>query len=154
MQRRAILASTGALLAGCLGRGEPDDDGSATSTEEGTPTAPLVNFSFELDVDRSVATVTHETGEPIEADRTTEVELVLTTAPDRPVPTDATLTPTRTPQVIRRTWREAGGSYPITEGDAVEFADATPGDTLEVWWYGTDLHREGTRLEAVTFAKV
>lgn len=78
---------------------------------------------------------------------------MLTTAPDHPIPSDATLTPTKTPQVIRRTWREAGGEYPIVAGDSVRFADATPGDTLEVWWYGTDHHRAGTRLEAATFAK-
>lgn len=158
MRRRAVLVSTTVLLAGCLGRGstpdEPAEGGVATSTGKGTPVAPLVDFAFELDVDRSVATITHGTGEPIEADRTDRLELVLTTAPDHPIPTDATLTPTRTPQVIRRTWREAGGAYPIVEGDAVEFHDATPGDTLEIWWYGAEHHLEGTRLEAATFAKV
>lgn len=158
MRRRAFVASTGALLAGCLGRGaskeEPTAGAEVTSTADGTPGAPLVNFAIELEVDRSVATITHQTGEPIEGDRTDRIELMLTTAPDHPIPTVATLTPTKTLQVIRRTWREVGGGYPIVEGDAVEFLEATPGDTLEVWWYGTAHHHEGVRLEAATFAKV
>lgn len=162
MRRRAVLASTGALLAGCLGRaGSPedatpsdDDAGRATSTGGGTPHAPLVHWTFELDPERDSVTVTHATGERLTAERTERVELVLTTGPDHPIPTDATLTPTRTPQVTRRTWREAGGGYPISPGDAVRFEGATPGDTLEVWWYGTERHRAGTRLVSVTFEPV
>lgn len=63
MRRRAFLASTILLLAGCLDAETPPDTAAdevvATSTGEGTPVAPLVNFAFELDADRSVATVTH-----------------------------------------------------------------------------------------------
>lgn len=133
---------------------DPSGDGAglATSTGEGTPVAPLVNWTLSLDVDREAATVTHDTGEPITAERTDRVELVRTTAPDHPIPTDATLTPTSTPRVVRTTWRETGGDYPITPGDSVT-VEATPGDTLSVWWYGAEHHRDGTRLESVTFAK-
>lgn len=157
MRRRALLASLGALLAGCLGRPTADDSagddaGVATATGEGTPVAPLVNWTFTLDPEGEVATVTHGTGEPITAERTDRLELVLTTAPDHPIPTDVTITPTPTPRVVRTTWRAAGGDYPITDGDSVT-VEATPGDTLAVWWYGADHHRDGTRLEAATFAK-
>lgn len=158
MRRRAILASAGAMLAGCLGSPAAADEsgdgaGVSTSTGTGTPVAPLVNWAFSLDPDRDAATVTHDTGEPITAERTSRVELVLTTAPDHPIPTDATLTPTPTPRVVRTGWSEAGGDYPITAGDRVT-VEATPGDTLAVWWYGDKHHRDGTRLESATFAKV
>lgn len=155
MRRRTVLASVGPLLAGCLGGpSATDEPGVATSTGGGIPRAPLVNWAFDLDRAEEVATVTHDTGERLTGERTDRIELVLTTAPDHPVPADATLTPTRTPQVIRRTWRESGGAYPIRPGDAVRFASATPGDTLEVWWFGTAFHREGVRLEAATFSRV
>lgn len=158
MRRRAIVASAGALLAGCLGYPSAVDEsgegaGVATSTAAGTPVAPLVNWSFSLVPECETATVTHDTGEPITAERTDRVELVLTTAPDHPIPSDATLTPTPTPRVVRTAWREAGGDYPITSGESVT-VEATPGDTLAVWWYGDEYHRHGTRLESATFPTV
>lgn len=125
----------------------------ATTTGEGTPRAPLVNFWFDLDPDREIATVTHGTGEELTAERTDRLELVTTTAPDHPIPTDATLTPTQTSQVFTTTWREAAGRYAITVDDTVAVQPVTPGDTIDVVWYGTDLHREGTMLVSATFEK-
>lgn len=170
VRRRAFIAAGALALSGCLGRGTDDgatgsstddpsdaptvDPGVGTTTGNGTPTAPLVSWEFSLDRDREVAQVAHGVGEPLTTDRTDRIELVVTTAPDHPVPTDATMTPTATPLVFRTTWRAAGGRYPVEPGDAVTVGPVTPGDTLTVYWYGHDHHREGTWLESVTFEQV
>lgn len=161
MRRRELLVALGIGLAGCTTRGQeaPDSSGGAGATVTGegphTPTAPLVDWQFALDMAAERATVTHGGGEALTTETTDRVELVHTTGPDHPIPSEATLTPTKTPVVTRWTWRELDGDpYPIDEADAVRVPGVTPGDTLAVWWYGTDSHRDGTMTESITWDPV
>lgn len=161
MRRRELLVALGIGLAGCTAGGPETTDGDqgsgATVTGDGSrsPTAPLVDWQFSLDASLERATVTHAGGEVLTTETTDRVQLVHTTGPDHPIPTDATLTPTRTPVVSRWTWREIGGDpYPIRKGDAVQVPGVTPGDTLAVWWYGTESHRDGTMIESISWDPV
>lgn len=178
MRRRTFIAAFGPLLgsglAGCLADESPGDDdapgsqassatagpdgsldGPATVTGLDTPTAPLVHWTFEFDRPAKTMTVVHDRGEVIRTETTDRLELVHRTGPDHPVPTDATLTPTRTPVVTRWSWQEAGGGpFPVRPGDAATIDGVTPGDTVAVRWYGTRHHQAGETLESVTLAPV
>lgn len=159
MRRRELLVALCIGLAGCTAAGRETPDGNhgsgATVTGDGPHTAPLVDWRFSLDATIERATVTHGGGEELTTATTDRVELVHTTGPDHPIPTDATLTPTRTPVVSRWTWRELGGDpYPLGKGDAAEVPGVTPGDTLAVWWYGTEHHRDGTMTESISWDPV
>lgn len=172
MRRRTFIAAAGPLLgtglAGCLADAVPGTpeasptvgadnapDDPATVTGLGTPRAPLVHWNFAFDRPAGTMTVVHDRGEVIRAATTDRLELVHRTGPDHPVPTDATLTPTRTPVVTRWSWQEAGGDpFPVRPGDAATIAGVTPGDTVAVRWYGTRHHEAGVMLESVSLAPV
>lgn len=166
MRRRDVIAALPAVLAGCLslpgdGDGpatEPASNGSAsgtgTETSDSTPESPQVEWAFDQDFSSAPVTVGHESGDALTPENTARLELVVTTRPDHPIPTDATLTPTRTPTTHRRTWRElaAGDPYPIEAGDSVTLRAVTPGDDVAVRWYGSEDHT-GEVLASTTLPK-
>lgn len=155
MQRRGFLAALLALAGGCLGDGRPGNTPTRARTDSPTrqPTAartdatPRVRFDVAWDAAADAATITHAGGGELTAATTDRLGIVVTTWPDRPIPDDVTITPTKTPTTWRTTWRAAGGTYPIREGDAVGLPDATPGDEVVVRWHGLD-GREGVLARA------
>lgn len=161
MRRRELLVALGTGLVVCTSRGEEPPDGGdgsgATVAGAGpsTPPAPLVDWQFSLALAAERATATHGGGATLTTETTDRIELVHTTGPDQPIPTDVTITPTETPVVTQWTWRELGGEpYPVGETDEVQVPGVTPGDTLAVGWYGTDSHRDGTMTESITWDPV
>jgi|GEM_PF-3451298 len=166
MRRRDVIAALPAVLAGCPSlrpdggdtatdrARNSDDAGTETTMDQPTPESPQVEWAFVQDSPTVPVTVRHESGDSLTTENTARLELVVTTWPDHPIPTDATLTPTRTPTTHRRTWRElaTGDPYPIEAGDSVTLEAVTPGDDVEVRWYRSDDH-DGEVLGSTTLPK-
>ncbi len=158
MRRRDVCAALPALLTGCLvlRPGGGGTAGTETGDETGGPAVepPRVEWGFAQDAPTAPVTVTHEAGDVITRANTARLELVVTTWPDHPIPTDATLTPTRTPTSHWQTWRElaTGDPYPVEAGDSVTLRAVTPGDEVAVRWYGSGDHG-GAVLGSTTLSK-
>lgn len=91
--------------------------------DEAVQYAPSASFNITYDDQAGSLTVRHTGGSTLPADRTDELLIRLTTSNDR----------------TNYTWAEAGGSFPVRDGDSLTLSDVSlrDGDVVRIEWIGS-----------------